>query len=103
MAPSIDDQDDQPVRDEPAGGEGTDALLRDTGLPLYLREIGAVALLTAAEEQALAVDRGREVRRRLAAGLVASADQSAAAPDRGQPAAGGQHRAALPPAGLAVA
>ncbi len=79
MAPSIDDQDDQPVRDEPAGGEGTDALLRDTGLPLYLREIGAVALLTAAEEQALAVDRGREVRRRLAAGLVASADQSAAA------------------------
>ena len=34
--------------------EGSEALLRDAGVPLYLREIGAVALLTAAEEQALA-------------------------------------------------
>ncbi len=81
MAPSIDDQDDQQVRDEPAWGKGADVLLRDAGLPLYLREIGAVALLTAAEEQALAavLDRGREARRRLAVGLVASADQDAAA------------------------
>ncbi len=81
MAPSIDDQDDRQARDDPARGEGSDALLRDAGLPLYLREIGAVALLTAAEEQALAaaVDRGREARRCLAAGLVASVDQDAAA------------------------
>jgi len=82
MATSDDDQDGWSVREESPRAEGGDALLRDAGVPLYLREIGAVALLTAAEEQALAVavERGREARRRrLAAGLVASADQAAAA------------------------
>jgi len=81
MATSDDDQDGRSAREESPRAEGRDALLRDAGLPLYLREIGAVALLTAAEEQALAaaVDRGREARRRLAAGLGASADQGAAA------------------------
>jgi len=81
MATSADDQDGWPVREESPRAEGGDALLRAEGMPLYLREIGAVALLTAAEEQALAaaLDRGREARRRLATGLVASADQGAAA------------------------
>ena len=81
MAPSIDDQDDRQARDEPARGEGSDALLRDAGLPLYLNEIGAVALLTAAEEQVLAaaVDRGREARRQLAAHRMTTAGRSAAA------------------------
>jgi len=81
MATSADDQDGWLAREESPRAEGGDALLRDAGLPLYLREIGAVALLTAAEEQALAValDRGREARGRLAAGLVAAADQGAAA------------------------
>ena len=81
MATSANDQDGWPVREEALRAEGRDALLRDAGLPLYLREIGAVALLTAAEEQALAVavDRGREARRRLAAGLVAPMDHGAAA------------------------
>ncbi len=81
MATSVDDQDGRPAREESPRAEGRDALLRDAGVPLYLREIGAVALLTAAEEQALAaaVDRGREARRRLAAGMVASAEQDAAA------------------------
>ncbi len=81
MAPSIDDQGDRQARDEPAQGEGSDVLLRDAGLPLYLREIGAVALLTAAEEQALAaaVDRGRKARGRLAADQMTPAGRSAAA------------------------
>jgi len=81
MAPSIDDRDDRQAWGEPARDEGATVLLRDAGVPLYLREIGAVALLTAAEEQALAaaLERGREARRRLAAGLVAAADQGAAA------------------------
>ena len=81
MATAADDQDGWPVREEAPRAEGRDALLREAGLPFYLREIGAVALLTAAEEQALAaaLERGREARRRLAAGLVASADQDAAA------------------------
>ncbi len=76
MATSADDQDGWPAR-----AEGSEALLRDAGVPLYLREIGAVALLTAAEEQALAaaLERGREAHRRLAAGLVAPLDQGAAA------------------------
>ncbi len=81
MATSADDQDGRPGREESSRAQGRDALLRDAGVPLYLREIGAVALLTAAEEQALtaAVDRGREARRRLAVGMVASAEQDAAA------------------------
>ncbi len=81
MATSADDQDGRPAREESPRAEGCDALLRAEGVPLYLHEIGAVALLTAAEEQALAaaVEQGGEARRRLAAGLVASADQDAAA------------------------
>jgi len=81
MATSADDQDGRPGREESSRAQGGDALLRAEGVPLYLREIGAVALLTAAEEQALAaaVERGGEARRRRAAGLVASADQDAAA------------------------
>jgi len=63
MATSVDDQDGRSAREESPRAEGRDALLREEGVPLYLREIGAVALLTAAEEQALAVDRGREARR----------------------------------------
>jgi len=81
MATSADDHDGWPAREESPRAERRDALLRDAGLPLYLREIGAVALLTATEEQALAaaVDQGRAARQRLAAGLVASAEQGAAA------------------------
>jgi len=80
MATSVDDQDGRSAREESPRAEGRDALLREEGMPLYLREIGAVALLTVAAEQALAaaVDRGREARRRLAAGLVVSADQDTA-------------------------
>ncbi len=81
MATSVDDQDGRSAWEESPRAEGGDALLRAEGVPLYLREIGAVALLTAAEEQALAaaVERGQEARRRLAAGLVASAEQGVAA------------------------
>ncbi len=81
MATSADDQDGRSAREESPHAEERDDLLRAEGVPLYLREIGAVALLTAAEEQALAaaVERGREARGRLAVGLVASADQGAAA------------------------
>jgi len=81
MVISADDQGGWPAREESPHAEGRDALLRDAGVPLYLREIGAVALLTAAEEQALAaaVERGGEARQRLATGLVAFADQGAAA------------------------
>ncbi len=81
MATSADDQDGRSAWEESPRAQEGDVLLRDAGLPFYLREIGAVALLTAAEEQALAaaVERGGEARRRLATGLVASADQGAAA------------------------
>ncbi len=64
MATSADDQDGWPARAEAPRAEWREALLRDAGVPLYLREIGAVALLTAAEEQALAaaLERGLSVR-----------------------------------------
>jgi len=81
MAASADDQDGWAAGAEAPREEDRDALLRDVSLPLYLREIGAVALLTAAEEQALAaaLDRGREARRRLATGLGVPDDRGALA------------------------
>jgi len=53
----------------------------DEGLPIYLREIGSVSLLTANEEKVLAeaLARGKEARRMLAAGEVAQTEQGAAA------------------------
>lgn len=53
----------------------------DEGLPIYLREIGAVSLLTSDEEKLLAecLARGKEARRQLSAGEVAAEDQGAAA------------------------
>ena len=53
----------------------------DEGLPIYLREIGAVSLLTPDEEKMLAerLARGKEARRQLAAGLVPPEEQGAMA------------------------
>jgi len=71
------EQDAPPAREvaEP------DLLTPDEGLPIYLREIGAVSLLTPNEEKALAeaLALGKEARRQLAAGEVASDDQGAMA------------------------
>src|SRR5690349_22440180 len=53
----------------------------DEGLPIYLREIGAVSLLTPDEEKMLAqcLACGKEARRRLAAGEVPFEEQGATA------------------------
>src|SRR5919201_4251665 len=53
----------------------------DEGLPIYLREIGAVSLLTPDEEKMLAecLARGREARRLLASGTVSLEEQCAMA------------------------
>ncbi len=53
----------------------------DEGLPIYLREIGAVSLLTPNEEKALAevLALGKEARRQLAAGEASVEDQGALA------------------------
>ncbi len=53
----------------------------DDGLPIYLREIGTVTLLTADEEKALAqvLARGKDARRRLAAGEIAAHEYEQAA------------------------
>jgi RNA polymerase primary sigma factor len=53
----------------------------DEGLPIYLREIGAVSLLTPDEEKMLAecLARGKEARRLLASGTVSLEEQRALA------------------------
>src|SRR5437763_12822674 len=53
----------------------------DEGLPIYLREIGAVSLLTPDEEKMLAecLARGREARHLLASGTVSLEEQRAMA------------------------
>jgi RNA polymerase primary sigma factor len=69
--------DDAPIKNSTAEPDGAP----DEGLPIYLREIGAVSLLTPDEERRLAqcLARGKDARRRLSAGEVACCDQGAAA------------------------
>ncbi len=56
----------------------TDSIAPDEGLPIYLREIGSVSLLTPDEEKMLAevIAQGNEARRALATGEAPLADQS---------------------------
>lgn len=70
--------EEPPARPGPAEA---DSSAPDEGLPIYLREIGAVSLLTPDEEKMLAecLAVGKEARRRLCAGEVAPEDQDAAA------------------------
>ena len=63
------------------GAAEPDLFAPDEGLPIYLREIGAVSLLTPHEEKVLAeaLAVGKEARRQLVAGEVAPADQGVTA------------------------
>src|ERR671931_1845867 len=69
--------------DVPCKSDATepDLAAPDEGLPIYLREIGAVSLLTPDEEKMLAecLARGREARCLLASGTVSLEEQRALA------------------------
>jgi len=69
--------------ESPCKSEATepDLAAPDEGLPIYLREIGAVSLLTPDEEKMLAecLARGREARHLLASGTVSLEEQRAMA------------------------
>ena len=66
---------------EPRESPEPDLSAPDEGLPIYLREIGSVCLLTPDEEKMLAewLACGKEARRRLQAGEVLPEEQGAAA------------------------
>ena len=70
-------------QEPPGKSEATepDLAAPDEGLPIYLREIGAVSLLTSDEEKMLAecLARGKEARRCLASGTVPLEEQRAMA------------------------
>lgn len=72
---------EEPVRPRAKEAVEPDLAAPDEGLPIYLREIGSVSLLTPDEEKLLAewLACGKEARRRLQAGEVMPDEQGAAA------------------------
>ena len=72
---------EEPARPRARAAVEPDLTAPDEGLPIYLREIGSVSLLTPDEEKMLAewLACGKEARRRLQAGEVMPDEQGAAA------------------------